>query len=362
MYRTFIRPILFLFPPESVHKFVIRSIRLFFRIPGISALVGNVYTLRKPELEREVFGLKFMNPVGLAAGFDKDAEIFNEFASFGFSFIEAGTITPKAQPGNKKPRSFRLRADKALINRMGFNNSGAEEAAKKLGSRKTNVIVGGNIGKNTVTENKDAADDYARCFEALYDCVDYFTINISCPNINSLSELQDKEMLAVIASKITGIRKRMSVYRPVLVKISPDLTEDQIDDVLDIIREYDLDGIIATNTSIGRKNLLTDKLITDRIGKGGLSGRPIRDRSDEVIAYISNRTGGSLPIIGVGGIMTPGDAVRKLEAGASLVQIYTGMIYRGPGLVKRINRKILEVQHKTVTAEASAKSVIQHAE
>lgn len=308
--------------------------------------------MRRPELERELFGLKFRNPVGLAAGFDKDAEVFNEFACFGFSFIEAGTITPKAQPGNVRPRSFRLRADKALINRMGFNNRGVVKAAGKLSLRKEDVIIGGNIGKNTATENKDAADDYARCFEALYDCVDYFTINISCPNIESLSELQDREMLESIATRITGIRKRMSVYRPVLVKISPDLTEKQIDDVLDIIGEQGLDGIIATNTSIGRKKLLTDPEKIERIGKGGLSGKPIRDRSDEVIAYISRKTSGKLPVIGVGGIMTPDDAMRKLKAGASLVQIYTGMIYEGPGLVKRINRKILEEWYRKDTTGA----------
>jgi len=342
MYKFLIRPVLFLFQPETIHHFIIRLIKSCFRIGLVRKLVRGAYTIESQGLEKEVFGLKFNNPVGLAAGFDKDATAFNELANFGFSFIEIGTITPVAQPGNEKPRLFRLVMDKGLINRMGFNNMGASEAAKKLSKRSGHTIVGGNIGKNTLTDNKDAARDYALCFKELYDYVDYFVVNVSCPNISSLSELQDRDELEAIVERLVAHRKDMAVRKPILVKISPDLNDDQIDDVISIIEQYSLDGIIATNTSIARSNLKTNPDKVARIGKGGLSGAPIRDSSTRIISYIHNKTSGKIPIIGVGGIMSSQDAIEKLDAGASLVQIYTGFIYDGPGLAKRINREILK--------------------
>lgn len=342
MYKLLIRPILFLFKPETIHHFVIGMIKLFFRIVPVRRIVKSAFTVEDRHLEREVFGLKFRNPVGLAAGFDKDAGVYNELADFGFSFVEVGTITPVAQPGNEKPRSFRLIKDKALINRMGFNNNGAAEAVDRLKRRKTDIIIGGNIGKNTLTDNKDAARDYALCFSELYDFVDYFAVNVSCPNISSLSELQDRDELAAIIEQLAAIRKERSVRKPILIKISPDLNEAQIDDVINIVQQYSLDGIIATNTSIERNNLRADPARLARIGTGGLSGVPIRERSTQIIAYIYKQTSGTLPIIGVGGIMSARDAIEKLQAGASLVQVYTGFIYDGPGLAKRINREILK--------------------
>jgi dihydroorotate dehydrogenase len=297
-------------------------------------------------LKREVFGLKFDNPVGLAAGFDKDALIYNEFYCFGFAFIEVGTITPLGQQGNPRPRLFRIVKDQGLINRMGFNNNGLPAAIRQLKKNRERVIIGGNIGKNTLTENRDAPGDYARCFRELYDYVDYFVINVSCPNIGSLSELQDREQLAGIVSHLVQIKQNMALKRPVLIKISPDLTYQQIDDIINIAHEYGLDGIIATNTSLSREGLSTGRERIAEIGSGGLSGRPLSKRSTEIIRYIHRKTGGDLPIIGVGGILTPEDALEKLEAGASLVQIYTGFIYEGPGLVKRINKAILARGYK----------------
>ncbi len=350
MYKFLIRPLFFLFQPESIHHFIIKLIKSVFRIAVVRRLVNRTYIIEHQDLEQEFFGLTFKNPVGLAAGFDKDAAVFNEFASFGFSFIEVGTITPKAQAGNEKPRSFRLVKDKALINRMGFNNMGAAEAVKKLRRRTSQVIIGGNIGKNTLTDNKDAAGDYACCFNDLYDHVDYFAVNVSCPNITSLSELQDRDQLAGIIERLVTLRREKSIRKPILVKISPDLNDAQIDDVISIVSEYELDGIIAANTSIGRDNLKTDPKKIARIGHGGLSGAPVRLRSTQVISYIHNKTRGKVPIIGVGGIMCPQDAMEKIRAGASLVQIYTGFIYDGPGLAKRINLEILK--HKDLVNQA----------
>jgi dihydroorotate dehydrogenase len=292
-------------------------------------------------LKREVFGLTFENPVGLAAGFDKNATFYRHFAAFGFSFVEVGTATPVGQPGNDRPRSFRLPTDKALINRMGFNNHGARIIAERLGRGRTNMIVGGNIGKNTITPNETAAEDYAEAFLALYDHVDYFVVNVSCPNINDLSALQDREQLAGILARLASIRASLVRKRPILVKISPDLKWEQIDDVLDLVDEFGMDGIVATNTTLGRDGLVTKPEKVEKMGSGGLSGKPIRERSTEIIRYICNKTGGKLPIIGVGGIMSAGDALEKLSAGASLVQVYTGFVYEGPGLIKKINRALL---------------------
>ena len=341
MYKGIIRPLLFLLRPETVHHLVVTLIKISFAIPFIRPLVRSIYTSRNVKLHREVFGLTFENPVGLAAGFDKNATFYTQFAAFGFSFIEVGTATPVGQPGNPRPRSFRLPADQALINRMGFNNHGARRIAERLSRGRTHMIVGGNIGKNTSTPNESAVEDYAEAFLALYDHVDYFVVNVSCPNISDLSHLQDREQLAGILSRLSSIRSEMVRKRPILVKISPDLNWEQIDDVLELVDEFNMDGIVATNTTITRDGLVTNPEKVLQIGLGGLSGKPIRERSTEIIRYISEKTAGTLPIIGVGGIMTVDDALEKLRAGASLVQVYTGFVYEGPGLVKRINEAIL---------------------
>lgn len=341
MYKGIIRPLLFLLAPETVHHLVIGLIKVFFAIPFVKPLVRSLYTIRDDRLKREVFGLTFENPVGLAAGFDKNATFYRHIAAFGFSFVEVGTATPVGQPGNDRPRSFRLPADKALINRMGFNNHGARIIAERLGRGRTNMIVGGNIGKNTITPNESAAEDYAEAFLALYDHVDYFVVNVSCPNINDLSALQDRNQLAGILARLASIRASLVRKRPILVKISPDLNWEQIDDVLDLVEEFGMDGIVATNTTLGRDGLVTKPEKVEKMGSGGLSGRPIRERSTEIIRYIYNKTGGKLPIIGVGGIMSADDALEKLIAGASLVQVYTGFVYEGPGFIKNINSALL---------------------
>ncbi|MFC2098263.1 quinone-dependent dihydroorotate dehydrogenase [Bacteroidota bacterium] len=342
MYKALIRPLLFLLRPETVHHLVVALIKGSFLIPGIKPLVRYIYRVGDQKLHREVFGLKFENPVGLAAGFDKNAGFFNQFSAFGFSFIEIGTVTPVGQSGNPKPRSFRLKKDKALINRMGFNNYGVKAAAEKLRRRRTNIIIGGNLGKNTATPNENAVEDYTTVFEELYDVADYFVVNVSCPNISDLSHLQDREQLNGILLGISSIRAEKFHKKPVLVKISPDLNNKQIDDVIELISQHDMDGIIATNTTITREGLTTDPGKVGEIGGGGLSGGPLRERSTEIISYIHGKTAGKLPIIGVGGIMNPEDALEKIRAGASLVQVYTGFIYEGPSIVRRINKKILK--------------------
>jgi dihydroorotate dehydrogenase len=287
--------------------------------------------------------MHFSNPVGLAAGFDKNAEVYGEFFAFGFSHIEVGTVTPKGQPGNKKPRSFRIPADKGLINRMGFNNHGARAAARKLSRRRPKgLIIGGNIGKNTLTPNERAVADYEAVFEAIYDTVDYFVINVSCPNITDLHKLQDQDSLEQILGRILELRNQKQEPKPVLLKISPDLNDRQLDETLEIVSRLKLDGIVATNTTVTRDGLQTSKERMEKIGKGGMSGAPITARSLEVVRYIHKKSQGNLPIIAVGGIMTVKDALNMLDAGATLVQLYTGFIYGGPGLVKRINKAILK--------------------
>jgi dihydroorotate dehydrogenase len=342
MYKLLIRPFLFLFDPEFIHHLIVALVKCFFRNNLINSVVRSLYTVKHEKLEREVFGLKFSNPVGLAAGFDKDAKVFNELSCFGFAFVEVGTITPLGQPGNPKPRLFRLIKDKGLINRMGFNNKGLTEAVKQLEGKDRRIIVGGNIGKNTQTDISAAVEDYARSFEGLYDHVDYFVINVSCPNIASLNELQDRKQLSGIVARLTQIRQNKALKRPILIKISPDLEDQQIKEIIDVAGEYGIDGIIAANTSVSREGLLTAKEKINKLGKGGLSGEPLCKRSTEIIKYIYQKTDGRLPVIGVGGIMTAEDALEKLDAGAVLVQIYTGFIYEGPGLVKKINKAILK--------------------
>ncbi len=342
MYKYLIRPILFRIYPETVHHLVVMAIKAAFWVPGIAYLAGKLCNVSHSKLKRTVFGLEFDNPVGLAAGFDKNASFYNEFSHLGFAFIEIGTVTPKAQPGNPKPRSFRLVKDKALINRMGFNNLGAEEVIKNLKKRKTRIIIGGNLGKNTLTPNNQAVNDYIFTFNKLYEYVDYFVVNVSCPNISDLLELQDKDYLLEILKSLMNERSKRESAKPILLKISPDLNFKQIDEVIEIVEETNIDGIVATNTTTGRYNLSTTEEKIGQIGNGGMSGLPLKNRSTEIIRYISVKTNGKVPIIGVGGIMTPQDAIEKLRAGASLVQVYTGFIYEGPMLVKQINKKILE--------------------
>jgi len=347
MYKLFIRPILFLFAPESIHHFTFRFIKIAFAIPFVKQIVAAFYTAHTKKYEREVFGIKFPNPVGLAAGFDKDAKLFDELSAFGFGFIEIGTLTPKAQSGNDKPRLFRLPEDSGLINRMGFNNEGVDAAVLRLkknlpANRQGNnkVIIGGNIGKNKVTPNENALDDYVYCFNALFDYVDYFVVNVSSPNTPGLRDLQEKEPLTKLLSELQKLNNAKPKPKPVLLKIAPDLTNSHLDDIIDIVRDTKIAGVIATNTTISREKLVTRPSSLATIGAGGLSGLPVRERSTEVIKYLSEKSGKAFPIIGVGGIHSPEDAIEKLNAGASLVQLYTGFIYEGPALVKRICEKL----------------------
>lgn len=285
-----------------------------------------------------MFGIRFENPVGLAAGLDKEARFIDEFAALGFGFIEIGTITPKGQPGNPLPRLFRLKEDEALINRMGFNNEGVEMAVSQLKKRKSKVIVGGNIGKNKLTPNEEAFRDYEMCFEALFDQVDYFAVNVSSPNTPNLRELQEKEPLKRLLSRLIQRNTTKKRRKPILLKIAPDLTNEQLDDIIEIVEELKLDGVIATNTTIERSGLNASSDSLETIGAGGLSGKPLRDRATEVVSYLHQNSKIKFPIIAVGGINTPEDALEKMKAGASLIQLYTGFIYQGPAIIKKINR------------------------
>ena len=336
MYKLLIRPLLFLFDPETIHHFTFRFIRLLHIVPGIPHLLRLIYSIKNPKLGKTLMGLHFPNPVGLAAGFDKDAIATDAFADFGFGFIEIGTLTPKPQPGNEKPRLFRLPKDKAIINRMGFNNSGAESAAARLAKRKSDILIGGNIGKNKLTPNENAFDDYRKCWEILDPVVDYFVINVSSPNTPGLRELQEKEPLTQLMSGIKELSKTSPKPKPVLLKIAPDLTNEQLDDIIGILLSTGTDGVIASNTTISRGGLSTSADTIKEIGAGGLSGAPLTKRSNDVIRYLRKNLGPDFPIIGVGGIMSAADAVEKIQAGADLLQVYTGFIYEGPGLVKKI--------------------------
>lgn len=340
MYKALLRPLLFLFDPEKVHHFSFKSIALLNRL-GFGGLFKSIYKVDHPSLQREVFGLRFSNPVGLAAGFDKDAKLYNELANFGFGFIEIGTVTPKPQEGNPKKRLFRLLDDSGIVNRMGFNNKGVQEAVSNLKKRKTQLIIGGNIGKNKVTPNQQATDDYVLCFEALFDYVDYFVVNVSSPNTPNLRALQDKEPLTALLSTLVALNNKKDAPKPILLKIAPDLTDGQLDDIIDIVAQTTIDGVIATNTTISREHLKTSQTKLEAIGNGGVSGKPLTNRSTAVIKYLHSKSGGAFPIIGVGGIHSAQDALDKLEAGASLVQLYTGFIYEGPALIKRINKALI---------------------
>jgi dihydroorotate dehydrogenase len=342
MYKLIIKPLFFLVQPERIHHLVFKLIKFFCRIPGIPAILKSIFVLNDKRLERKLFGLTFPNPVGLAAGFDKDAKLFDELGYFGFGFIEIGTLTPKAQPGNEKPRMFRLPEDEGLINRMGFNNGGVDEAVVRLKNRKTKIIVGGNIGKNKVTPNEEAVNDYEKCFEALFDHVDYFVVNVSSPNTPGLRALQDKEPLTKLLFRVKELNAQKQNPKAILLKIAPDLTNEQLDDIVEIVKDTKIDGVIATNTTIDRSSLKTDSSKVEALGAGGLSGKPLTTRSVEVVKYLSDKSNKAFPIIGVGGIHTGKDAVEMLKAGASLVQVYTGFIYEGPGIVKNINKEILK--------------------
>ncbi|MEQ8336108.1 MAG: quinone-dependent dihydroorotate dehydrogenase [Cyclobacteriaceae bacterium] len=338
---TLVRKFLFLLPAETAHHFTINLVRVLFRIPMVKSIFSELNRIKDPRLQRTVFGLTFPNPVGLAAGFDKNGAFTNEFSAMGFGFIEIGTVTPLPQAGNLKPRLFRLKEDQALINRMGFNNEGMESVVKNLRKRSKEVIIGGNIGKNKVTPNEQAQDDYQKCFETLYPHVDYFVVNVSSPNTPGLRELQEKEPLQKLLQSLKTLNEAKPAPKPILLKIAPDLTDSQLDDILEITAQVNIDGVIATNTTIDRSGLRTKKEKIDKIGAGGLSGAPLFDRSTEIIKYLKNGNK-NLVIIAVGGINSPERALEKLKAGASLVQVYTGLIYGGPVLIRNINRAILK--------------------
>jgi dihydroorotate dehydrogenase len=358
MYKTIIRPLFFSFDPEKIHYFTFSLIRFFHKI-GFGGIFRSIYKVENPKLERELFGLKFPNPVGLAAGFDKDAKLYKELSNFGFGFIEIGTVTPKPQPGNDKPRLFRLKEDSAIINRMGFNNGGVEEAVERLKKNPstkpvlseverlgetTHVLIGGNIGKNKVTPNEEAVNDYIICFEALFDYVDYFVVNVSSPNTPNLRALQEKKPLTDLLQTLQDRNNEMSVRaqsrtrKPILLKIAPDLTDEQLLDIIEIVATTKIDGVIATNTTISREGISSE----NKKEMGGLSGKPLNKRATEVIRFLSEKSNKAFPIIGVGGIHSAEDALEKLDAGASLVQLYTGFIYEGPSLIKKINKAILK--------------------
>ena len=337
MYNRLVKPILFLFDPEKVHYFSFFMIKVLSAIPGVSSLIRGLYQVKHPTLEREVFGLKFSNPVGLAAGFDKNAVLYKQLSNFGFGFIEIGTLTPKGQPGNPKKRLFRLKEDQAIINRMGFNNEGVDDAVKRLKKNK-NVLIGGNIGKNKVTPNEEAVNDYIYCFNALFDHVDYFVVNVSSPNTPNLRALQDKEPLTHLLTTLKDLNDKKENPKPILLKIAPDLTNEQLTDIVDIVTTVKIHGVIATNTTLSRDGLQS----AHKTEAGGLSGKPLTKRSTEVIRFLVKESKNAFPIIGVGGIHTPEDALEKLDAGAALVQLYTGFVYEGPAAVRNINRALLK--------------------
>jgi len=339
MYKKLLKPILFCIDPERVHEITFFFINLIFKIPLVSSLISKIYSLKNPILETEVFGIKFPNPIGLAAGFDKNAKLYNEFSNFGFGFIEIGTVTPLPQEGNPKKRLFRLVNDEAIINRMGFNNTGVEEVIKRLKYNK-GVIVGGNIGKNKITDFNNSIKDYLICFEKLYPYVHYFAVNVSSPNTEKLRDLQQKDLLKNLLEAIQKKNKSYSFPKPVLLKIGPDLSQDQLIDVIEVIAETSLDGIIATNTTLSRDNLSSSENLVNQ--KGGLSGKPISKKSTNIIKFLHQKSNGSIPIIGVGGIMNPDDAIEKIKAGATLIQLYSGFVYSGPSIVKKINNAIID--------------------
>lgn len=342
MYKLLLRPLFFSFDPEKIHHFTFSLIKFSSKIPGFTALFRSMYVVNDKRLERKLFGLTFKNPVGLAAGFDKNAELYNELANFGFGFIEIGTVTPKAQEGNPKKRLFRLKDDQGIINRMGFNNAGLEAAISQLKKNKGKVIIGGNIGKNTQTKPEDYTKDYLECFNALHPYVDYFVLNVSCPNVGSHAKLNDKDYLEELINAVKNANHTFDKQKPILLKIAPDLNDNQLDEIIELVADTKLDGVIASNTSMDRSGLKASKAQLEAIGNGGLSGQPIKAKSTRTIKYLSEKSNKAFPIIGVGGVHSAQDAQEKLQAGADLLQVYTGFIYEEPGLVKAINKAILQ--------------------
>ena len=341
-YTSVIRPIFFKFDPEKIHYFTFDLVKTLSKIPGAAAITRSMYQVNDKRLERELFGLKFKNPVGLAAGFDKNAVLYNELADYGFGFIEIGTITPKGQAGNPKKRLFRLKDDQGIINRMGFNNEGIAPAIENLKKNKGKLIIGGNIGKNTGIPTEQYTQDYCEVFKALHPYVDYFVLNVSCPNVGSHAKLTDKDYLVELIGEVQKLNNAESIQRPIVLKIAPDLNNQQLDEIVELVAETKIDGVIASNTSVNREGLKATKEQLEAIGNGGLSGKPIRERSTATIKYLAEKSNKSFPIIGVGGIHSAADALEKIEAGADLVQVYTGFIYEGPSLVKKINKAILK--------------------
>jgi dihydroorotate dehydrogenase len=341
IYKLFLRPFLFRISPEKAHYLTFDLLKMAIGHAFGRFFANRLYNFKNQKLKKQLFGLTFENPVGLAAGLDKNATHFNELSCLGFGFIEIGTLTPKPQPGNDKPRLFRLPKDNALINRMGFNNIGVDEAVVRLKNRKTKTIIGGNIGKNKLTSNEDAIKDYEYCFLALFDVVDYFVVNVSSPNTPNLRDLQDKEPLTHLLNHLQNINNAKLKRKPILLKIAPDLTNSQLDDIIEIVSATKIDGIIATNTTLAREPLSYPKEFIENIGMGGLSGKPLAKRSTEVIAYLKTKSKNAFPVIGVGGIHSVKDAMEKLDAGADLLQLYTGFVYEGPSLIKKINKAIL---------------------
>lgn len=337
-----LKPLVFLLDPEKAHHLTITLLRMMRRIPLIGSAVVKNWQYTHPSLRRTFMGIDFPNPVGLAAGFDKDGKYFEDMTALGFGFIEIGTVTPLPQAGNPRQRLFRLIKDQGIINRMGFNNEGVEAMVKRLKERRDKqIIIGGNIGKNKVTPNDIADQDYNKCFDQLHHLVDYFVVNVSSPNTPNLRDLQEKEPLTKL---LKGLQQRNDSYdkrKPILLKIAPDLTDEQLDDILDIVQETDIEGVISTNTTIYRSGLKTSDAEIEKIGNGGLSGAPLKARSTEVIKYLADRMDKRKIIIGVGGITSGQDAIEKLEAGASLVQVYSGLVYAGPTLVREINQAIV---------------------
>ncbi|MBL4905663.1 MAG: quinone-dependent dihydroorotate dehydrogenase [Flavobacteriaceae bacterium] len=344
MYKLITRPLLFLFDPERIHHFTFSFLKMVHNIPLVPSLIRSLYQVHDKKLERTLFGITFKNPVGLAAGFDKNAVLYNELANFGFGFVEIGTVTPNAQVGNPKKRLFRLKDDHGLINRMGFNNNGIEAAIVNLKKNKGKVIIGGNIGKNTATSPEDYTKDYCEVFKALHPYVDYFVLNVSCPNVSSDAKLNDKTYLLELIAAVQSLNNNEAEQKPILLKIAPDLNDNQLDEIIELVAETHIDGVIASNTSVNRDDLKVSSERLNEIGNGGLSGKPISDRSTKVIRYLSEQSNKAFPIIGVGGIHSEQDALDKILAGADLVQLFTGFIYEGPSLIKRINKAILK-QH-----------------
>ncbi|MBT4868474.1 MAG: quinone-dependent dihydroorotate dehydrogenase [Polaribacter sp.] len=342
MYRFIVRPILFLFDPEKIHHFTFFLIKILCKVPLVPLLIKSLYRIEDKRLERILFGITFKNPVGLAAGFDKNAVLYNELANFGFGFIEIGTTTPKGQVGNPKKRLFRLKSDQGIINRMGFNNEGIEAVIKNLKKNKGQVIIGGNIGKNTTTSPENYTEDYCEVFKSLHPYVDYFVLNVSCPNVGSHAKLNDKDYLIELITACKELNLEEKSQKPILLKIAPDLNTIQLDEIIELVNETNIDGVIASNTSTSREGLKASKEQLAKIGPGGLSGQPVKNKSTEVIQYLADTSHKSFPIIGVGGIHSEKDALEKIKAGADLVQVYTGFIYEGPSLIKRINKAILQ--------------------